>query len=670
MLTISILKNDQIDRKILIFFLNIFLPLTITSFGFAHDFNLWVNDGLDKVTQDELRMSRGENVFNSVWDGKKVSIWGAKNEVVSFNIIIENPYRKIDSIRVSLLSLKSPEGIELKGTKREENVDVLDFTKRQIEIFMVRYLKIKGLSQLAYTPVYDERHVPENLQLPYKGKEARSDGTFNQRPGANKMYPDIAIPIEIAGNVEIEKGHNQSFWVDIYIPREKPAGLYTGNVIVEINNNDYMEIPVFLEVFPFVLPDKYNAKTMVWMNEPDVNERYTGIRWKDAGAVTPEIKAVMDEIWFKHHQMAKRHRVSLITQGIELFRVEKLSRWKYILNGELFSSKMGYAGPGELQPGDVYSIGTYGSWRNLKEWDKHSKTAMWENSDNVVEIFEENYPHVDYFLYLLDEPQKDRFGDVERWAAWVKENPGSGNRLKTLCTITVPEKQLHMPSVDISFESWGEKEIWQNAIRQEANTGGEIWAYNGWRPASGSFMTEDDGVALRVNGWIQFKHDIGRWFYWASTNYRNPSYEKHHIDVFGEAATFGKKSDEIHPKYGETGHNFGNGDGLLFYPGTDLFYPERSYGIKGPIASLRLKIWRRGLQDYEYLHLAKQKNSEAVEKLIKEMVPKSLWELGVSNKRDPTYVHAGVSWSINPDDWENARKQLAIIIMQKKSSRY
>ena len=33
------------------------------------------------------------------------------------------------------------------------------------------------------------------------------------------------------------------------------------------------------------------------------------------------------------------------------------------------------------------------------------------------------------------------------------------------------------------------------------------------------------------------------------------------------------------------------------YPGTDKIFKKQSYGIRGPIASLRLKFWRRGIQD-------------------------------------------------------------------------
>jgi hypothetical protein len=34
----------------------------------------------------------------------------------------------------------------------------------------------------------------------------------------------------------------------------------------------------------------------------------------------------------------------------------------------------------------------------------------------------------------------------------------------------------------------------------------------------------------------------------------------------------------------------------------------------------------------------------------------------VDNQADPTYRRTDISWSVNPDDWEQARSQLADII--------
>jgi hypothetical protein len=186
--------------------------------------------------------------------------------------------------------------------------------------------------------------------------------------------------------------------------------------------------------------------------------------------------------------------------------------------------------------------------------------------------------------------------------------------------------------------------------------------YNGQRPVSGSFATEDDGVALRELAWNQYKKHVQRWFYWQSTYYNNYQGGMGQTNVFENAQTFGGYNS-VDPSIGQTGWNYTNGDGVLFYPGTDVLYPVDSYNVDGPFVSLRLKLWRRGLQDVDYLTLANAINPAAAQALVNQMVPKALWEYGVSEPNDPTWVRADISWTTDSNAWESARKQLADIIV-------
>jgi hypothetical protein len=225
------------------------------------------------------------------------------------------------------------------------------------------------------------------------------------------------------------------------------------------------------------------------------------------------------------------------------------------------------------------------------------------------------------------------------------------------------ETDKSAPSVDIAFTGWGDASVWRPAIERREKEGKTFWAYNGTRITTGSFMTEDDGVSLRALGWNHFKHKVGRWFYWHSNQYKNTSHVSYENNVFRQAWTFGRKDPTPHVKYGDTGMNYMNGDGVLFYPGTDRRFPEDSYGLDGPIASLRLKYWRRGIQDADYLAMASKVNPAAAAAIVAEMVPKSLWEVGVANPSDPTYVYGDASWPVDPDAWEAARRRLASIII-------
>jgi hypothetical protein len=210
----------------------------------------------------------------------------------------------------------------------------------------------------------------------------------------------------------------------------------------------------------------------------------------------------------------------------------------------------------------------------------------------------------------------------------------------------------------------GKTQEWVDAVRNyQQSPDHKYYMYNGYRPASGTLTTEDDGIALRELAWGQFKMDVERWFVWESTYYNNFQGGLGETNVFQQAQTFGGKSDPD-PVMGETGWNYNNGDGVLFYPGTDTIFPQENYKLPGPIASLRLKHWRRGIQDHDYLTIAAAINPEKVKEIVNRMVPKILWEYGIDDENDPTWVRTDISWSTNPDDWEAARRELAEVILQ------
>src|SRR5436305_170863 len=69
---------------------------------------IWANDGEDKVTQDELRASNGHAVTNSLWDGTTIKLFGAKNEVINFNLILEAASTSATHVSVTMSNLSGP----------------------------------------------------------------------------------------------------------------------------------------------------------------------------------------------------------------------------------------------------------------------------------------------------------------------------------------------------------------------------------------------------------------------------------------------------------------------------------------------------------------------------------------------------------------------------------
>ncbi|MBC8503593.1 MAG: DUF4091 domain-containing protein [Anaerolineales bacterium] len=644
LLQLSITNSDQSETQ------------TNSSANIAH---VWANEGGDKVTQGELRASKDPNsVINSVWDGSSISLFGARNEVVSFNLVLESPNADAQNIEIIFTELTHPSGAAINTTPAEGD-QLFNYVGRNIELFFVRYLEIKGLSTLTYE-TYDERHIPERCRRPYD-EYGDGAGNWEDRPCHNQRYPDIAVPLELESPFTIAAGTNQSIWGDIYIPKDSPAGIYTGTITIAEDGNQKWEIPIQLEVRDFALPDYPSALTMVYYSIENINERYLG-----AQNIYPAPKTdayVQSQLFAdRHFQMAHRHKISLIDSYIPQDLMEKV--WQHRLTGELFTNDNGYAGVGEGVGNNVYSIGTYGGW----PWMGFGQLAMWANSDEWVSWFDAHplETPTDYFLYLIDE--SDEFEEIEQWASWMDNNLGPGARLMSLATLDAPSAAAHVPSLDITTSSVlvADPDSWAPAVEgYQYDPDKKFYYYNGGRPGSGTYAIEDDGVGLRASAWAQYKMAIDRWFYWESTYYNNfqcyGNDSEAYTNVYQRAQTFGCY-EEDDSELGQTGWNFTNGDGVLFYPGTDSFFPEENYAVLGPFASLRLKLIRRGLQDVDYLTMAAAVDPTRTAEIVKEIIPKVLWEYGVDDPEDPTWVYTDISWSTDSDVWEAARAELADII--------
>jgi hypothetical protein len=95
---------------------------------------------------------------------------------------------------------------------------------------------------------------------------------------------------------------------------------------------------------------------------------------------------------------------------------------------------------------------------------------------------------------------------------------------------------------------------------------------------------------------------------------------------------------------------WGNGDGILFYPGRMPYYPEEDRGLDRMLPSIRLKNIRRGQQDATIMGMAEQKaGREKVLRIIQNVVPKALSDVSMQD---------AVLWSEKGDAYEKARLEL------------
>ena len=612
---------------------------------------VWAARGEHKVPRERRPATDTPgSELTTLWDGATARLKGARNEIVGFQIVLEAGEANVEGLTVTFDRLDGPDGAAITAAPTAGE-GVFDWTQRDIELFLVRYLPIRGLSRLSYE-LYDERHIPERFRGPHDAYGIPT-GTWADRPDHDMHYPDIAVPLEWSGEVSVAAEQSQAIWSDVYIPRDAAPGTYTGSVTVRHGDETVATLPVSLEVWDFALPDTPSAKTMLFYSSSNIARRYLGTAYPTDPADLLALRAVLD----KHAQVAHRHKIALIDGQVPDDN-RPPDAWIPWLDGSLFTAAHGYRGPWEGGGNGVFSVGTYRSW--AYGWET-TEESLQTRSDAWRAWFDDHFPDTEVFLYLIDESSD--YAQTEQWASWVDGAPGGG--LPTFATAPLYEAHSEAPSLDIGCgwaKGTGEPDGWLAGLAHFGeDPARRLFLYNGTRPWAGSFATEDSGVAFRVNAWGQHKLGVDRWFFWESTYYDNYQGGTGQTDVFSQAHTFGG-TGVIDPTIGETGWNYSNGDGVLFYPGTDRVFPEQSYEQPGPIASLRLKGWRRGVQDGDYLALAERVDPAAVAALMAEHLPVFMHEYGVSSLADPTYVRTETLWSNDPDAWAAARDALAAII--------
>jgi len=561
----------------------------------------WVVGDGEKVFRDDLDHFAKDS--NSVWDGRTIRLKGLYNEVLAFQVIVVPDFYGAKGVEITVDPLKHVDSGRVIGAEGTSPYGPGGGS----EVFSEHYIHVE---------------VPTNPNWYY--------GTWYSRAAAPKRMtgwiPDALItPDALPGRggfpLDIPPAKLQGFWVDLYLPRDTtyPAGLYKGTVRVLQQGWEVAAIPLELTLLPHFLPHENHS--WVWLYH-DIVELYF-----------PELSREEVDLMLKH--MAHRHRIDLVggfRPHHSWFDQQMMDAYKPYLDGSAYTSEAGYQGPGQGVGEHLFPIGMYGS---KVLGDTESKVR--QQSDLWVNWFEANAPDVRYFWYLIDEPGQDKYYWIKERSGWIHNNPGPGKRLPVFIT------REYIQELDEYIDIWaGGHGVNLQKLPELKRQGKDHWFYNGSRPRYGSVILEAEAVDFRVNAWIKYLYGVNVWFLWHGTHWRHNSQGPRalqHQRVFTDPVTFIS---------GPT--TFGNGDGIVFYPGHDPFFPDEDRGVNKIFGSIRLKNIRRGQQDFEIMWLAEQKvGREAVLEIVRSVVPKALNEVDMA---------APVPWSERGDDYDAERAKL------------
>lgn len=364
-------------------------------------------------------------------------------------------------------------------------------------------------------------------------------------------WPDPLLPPQ---EIDIKAGATQPFWVTVYASSQTASGDYQGKIAITIDGETRQTIPVSIHVYDFTLPKNSHLKTAF-----DFYGHITKIRYPQAD---------------NENDKAYRGRINDLNDKFVLMMLNY--RMNPILNIDPSS-------PGELAEVDRYllnglnnfSIGKKGGTFD-NNWPKSTESI--EDLFSTYRTYGEDLKLNDMlqytYIYVWDEGDMGN-PQVSRVASMVHRAYPDLKTMVCYHGIWDPAEGADWLK-DIDIWTFQIDDFNEQRMRKLQAMGKEMWMYvSGPAGADTPNLAMDfDSIDYRIIPWLCWKYDIKGFLYWCVNWW--PS-----VDPFESARNSQWQQ---------------NGNGLLFYPGKD-----------GPLASIRVELFRDGMEDYEYIQLLFEK---------------------------------------------------------------
>jgi hypothetical protein len=456
---------------------------------------------------------------------------------------------------------------------------------------------------------------------------------------------DLPDPLNNVG----EKQKSQAMWVDMYVPKARaaaPPGKYTAPITISSNEGQH-QLTLELQIWDFALPEESHLK-------PNIH-------------TDTEINAFSEEMELKYYQTIRKHRLAMYTLGyapelkvsgtdVKIDWTKYDARLAKYLDGSAFTRRYGYSGPGEgvpieflVLPFDAYPMNLYKQARGVQLSGKEFKFyAPWPvalppegRTPAYEEIWKKTFKAVDahfaqnpawsrtrllvYFL-SLDEAYDEVARERMFYYGQLMKDSGA-RRLEYRVDGWYPKETMERLAKVLNVAILGLGGWDASAVDEIRKQGVDPWFY------TGSALTDGDGLNCRALSWIAWKLRAGSWTLW--------ELDFNSLRAWQDAETY--------PRH--------NGHGMLIYRGETM-------GLDEPAASIRLKIIRRGSQDYEYFWLLSHAagGKDAVDAAVNDVLHGSFVGRNTS-------LGAPGMWKHDPDEWDRVRLKFGDAIAKLPAAR-
>lgn len=382
------------------------------------------------------------------------------------------------------------------------------------------------------------------------------------------MYPDALIPFidpytgkeinnakYLAKNQDAGPHKSQGYWVDVHVGTNVKAGVYTNEIKVLAGSNVIKSIPIKLTVWDFELPKR-----------PAWTAWFCGLR-RGLGDVygLTNPSAEYDRLMHRHATFLYEHGV--YPNVLKHPRINKTTgdvtfSEDYTANMKAFIDEFGTG---------VIKIPTFAS-NDPKALSKYFA---------AYDAFSKANPWAGQYIYYIDEPSTpEQYNFIKQCGNIIHTFAPS---VKLLVTEQIAPQKPDWPSlegaVDIWVQSWALANV--NDIKRRQAAGDEVWSYTALTHTGfTNWMLDSQLVEYRTPAWFSYSLGLKGILYWSTTVWALP-----YIDAWTIPVTYRNKAGYAY-----------NGAGSLLYPGVPV-------GIQGPIPSMRLKVFRDSVEDYDYLKL-------------------------------------------------------------------
>lgn len=429
-----------------------------------------------------------------------------------------------------------------------------------------------------------------------------------KRPGYSVSYvgwwPD---PLEEKSTFNIKGNTLQPIWIEVYAPKDFPAGEYSGDITLKSSNSQPKNIKLKIKVWNFSLPKETHLKTAFDFYGGRLRKMYR----QQEGETHEAYQARMYDLERRYYLDMIKHRIMPIG-NFDLNDGPTLRELKLYLDNGLSS----------------FAIGKYnGSSDN--NWPKGAEELnaladiyrAYERTLKASNLSDKAY------IYTYDEP---KYGDPHV-AAVTKMIHNAGPELKNMVcihTLDNPDKYPH----------WGDDiDIWcvRNVVfnekisREYLNKGKEVWMYvSGPEPPYPTLVIDYPSMAYRIIPWMCWKYRLTGYLYWCVNFWEDNPWE-----------------NPMNTKWEQ------NGNGFLYYPGKD-----------GPVTSIRLEVIRDSLEDYEYLYLLDERIKTVKEKKLETNNQELMKKAKDLLKIDASIVSSMSDYTKSSAFLDKKRKEIAEMI--------